>query len=185
MKKSYFSTLVRSDVALTSGFNFPFVTSTPFSMCYPVDVQTTHSKRILSFLHLWILWTGQSNFSDFFSSSFFKMEDLQLSTLQILVFFFSKTRKSMNMPISASKKEHLSSRIKDCFSIITVAHTKTLDEIVSFENNRQVYMQYIVLYIYLYIYIYIYMWLYGYIYIYIYIHIYLVICVYIYMQTYQ
>ena len=106
------------------------------------------------------------------------MEDLQLSTLQILVFFFSKTRKSMNMPISASKKEHLSSRIKDCFSIITVAHTKTLDEIVSFENNRQVYLQYIVLYIYLYIYIYICGYMVIYIYIYTYIFSYM--CIHIY-----
>ena len=89
---TYFSTLIRSDMVLTSDFNFPLVTSTPFSMCFTMDVETTHSKRILSFLHFWIWWTGQSNFSDCFSSSFLKMED------HILVFFFSKTRKSMNMP---------------------------------------------------------------------------------------
>ena len=71
------------------------------------------------------------------------MKDLQLSTLHILVFFFSKTRKSMNMPISASKKEHLFSRIKGCFFIINVSQTKTLvfssimDEIRWFKNNRQ------------------------------------------------
>ena len=71
------------------------------------------------------------------------MKDLQLSTLHILVFFFSKTRKSMNMPISASKKEHLFSRIKSCFFIINVSQTKTLvfssiiDEIFWFKNNRQ------------------------------------------------
>ena len=137
------------------------------------------------------------------------MEDLQLSTLHILVFFFSKTRKSMNMPISASKKEHLFSRIKGCFFIINVAHTKTLvcsflvDEIGWFKNNRQIYLQYIVLHIYIYIYIcilyiyiysytYVYMWLYGYIWYNIYI-IYLVICICkficicicIYMQIYQ
>ena len=38
---------------------------------------------------------GQSNFSDCFSSSFLKMEDLQLSTLHILVLFFARTRKSI------------------------------------------------------------------------------------------
>ena len=70
------------------------------------------------------------------------MKDLQLSTLHILVFFFSKTRKSMNMPISASK-EHPFSRIKGCFFIINVSQTKTLvfssiiDEICWFKNNRQ------------------------------------------------
>ena len=46
---TYFSALMRSDMALTSDFNFPFVTSTPFSMCFAVDVETTHSKRILFF----------------------------------------------------------------------------------------------------------------------------------------
>ena len=113
------------------------------------------------------------------------MEDLQLSTLHVLVFFFSKTRKSMNMSISASKKEHLFSRIKGCFFIINVAQTKTLvcsflvDVIGWFKNNRQIYLQYIVLYIYIciiyiYSYTYGYMWLYGYIWYNIYI-IYLVI----------
>ena len=43
---------MRSDMVLTSDFNFPFVTSTPFSMCFAVDVETTHSKRILSFFEL-------------------------------------------------------------------------------------------------------------------------------------
>ena len=94
-------------MALTSDFNFPFVTSTPFSMCFAVDIQTAHSKRTLSFLHFLIWWTGQSHFLDCFSWSFLKMEDLQLSTLHILVFYFSKTRKSMNMPISVSKKEYI------------------------------------------------------------------------------
>ena len=105
---------------------------------------------------------GQSNFSDCFSSSFLKMEDLQLTTLHILVFFFSKTRKSMNMPISASKKEHLFSRIKGCLFIINVGHTRTvfssfLDEIGWFKNNRQFYLQYIVLYVCIYMVI----WLYS------------------------
>ena len=35
---------MRSDMVLTSDFNFPFVTSTPFSMCFAVDVETTHSN---------------------------------------------------------------------------------------------------------------------------------------------
>ena len=42
---------MRSDMVLTSGFNFPFVTSTPFSICFAVNVETTHRKRILSLLH--------------------------------------------------------------------------------------------------------------------------------------
>ena len=135
---------MRSDMVLTSDFNFPFVTSTPFSMCFAVDVETTHSKRILSFFALLSLMNGTIKF---FSSSFLKMEDLQLSTLHILVFFFSKTRKSMNMQISVSKKEHLFSRIRGCFFIINVAHSKTLvfssllDEIGWFKNNRLIYLQ--------------------------------------------
>ena len=46
---TYFSSLMRSDMVLTSDFDFPFVTSTPFSMCFALDVETTHSKRILFF----------------------------------------------------------------------------------------------------------------------------------------
>ena len=144
---------------LTSGFNFPFVTSTPFSICFAVNVETTHPKRMLSLLHFLMWWAGQSNFSNYFSWSYLKMEDLQLSTLYIFVFFFSKTRKSMNMPISTSKKEHLFPRIKGCFFIINVSQTKTLvffsilDESHWFKNNRQIYLEYVVLYIYIYIYI--------------------------------
>ena len=137
---------MRSDMVLTSDFNFLFATNTPFSMCFAVDVQTAHSKRILSFLHFWIWWTGQSNFSDCFSWSFLKMEDLQLSTLHILVFFFSKTRKSMTMPISASKKENQKRRLflhyKCCVCTKTV-FSFLLDEIGWFKDNRQIYLQYI------------------------------------------
>ena len=85
------------------------------------------------------------------------------------------------MSISAGKKEHLFSRIKGCFLIINVAHTKTLvcsflvDEICWFKNNRQIYLQYIVLYIYTYIYIYIY------IYYIVYVFIYVVIWLYVYI----
>ena len=79
----------------------------------------------------------------------------------------------MNMSKSASKKEHLFSRIKDCFFIINVTHTKTLvcssllDEIGWFKNNRQIYFQYIVYYIYIYIQLYIYANLYVYVFAYI------------------
>ena len=68
----------------------------------------------------------------------------------------------MSISIYATKKEHLFSRIKGCFFIINVAQTKTLvcsflvDVIGWFKNNRQIYLQYIVLYIYIYVlYIYI------------------------------
>ena len=44
-----FSTLIKSDMVLRSDFKFPFVTSTPFSMCFAVDFETTHSKIMLSF----------------------------------------------------------------------------------------------------------------------------------------
>ena len=53
---------MRSDMVLTSDFNFPFVTSTPFSMCFVVDVEITHSKRTLSFFALLNLING-TNFS--------------------------------------------------------------------------------------------------------------------------
>ena len=43
---------MRSDMVLTSDVNFPFVTRTPFSMCFAVDVKTIHSRRILSFFLL-------------------------------------------------------------------------------------------------------------------------------------
>ena len=84
-----FHPLRGSDMVLRSDFKCSFVTSTPFSAFFTVDVETTHS------------W------------SFSKMEDLQLPTLHLSILLFSKTRKSMNTygPISASKKEHLFSRI--------------------------------------------------------------------------
>ena len=98
----------------------------------------------------------------------------------------------MNMTIYASKKEYLFSRIKDCFLIINVAHTKTLvcsflvDEIGWFKNNRQIYLQYIVLYIYIYIYKCIYIYIY-YIQLYVGIHvvIWLYIFSYMHMQIYM
>ena len=121
---------------------------------------------------------GTINFFGLFLFIFFENGRLKLlSMLHILVFFFSKTSKSMNMPISSSKKEQLFSRIKGCFFIINVSLTKTLvfssilDEMCWFKNNRQIYLQYIV-YIYMYIYIYTYIYIYIYIYIYSYTYIY-------------
>ena len=103
-------------------------------------------KASCLFLHFLIGWMGQSNFSNYFSWSFLKMEDLQLSTLHILVFFFSKTRKSMTMPISASKKENQKRRLflhyKCCVCTKTV-FSFLLDEIGWFKDNRQIYLQYI------------------------------------------
>ena len=43
---------------LTSDFNFAFATSTPISICFAVDVETTNSKRILSFFALFNLMNG-------------------------------------------------------------------------------------------------------------------------------
>ena len=63
---------MRSDMVLTSDFDFPFVTSTPFSMCFAVDVETTHSKRILSFFALLSLMNGTIKFFELFLFIFFK-----------------------------------------------------------------------------------------------------------------
>ena len=49
---------MRSGMELTSNFNFPFVTSTPFSMCFAVDVETAHCKTILSFFAVFNLMHG-------------------------------------------------------------------------------------------------------------------------------
>ena len=46
---------MRSDMVPTSDFNFPFVTSTPFSMCFAVDVEARHSKRTLDTQFFWIV----------------------------------------------------------------------------------------------------------------------------------
>ena len=83
------------------------------------------------------------------------MEDLQLSTLHPSVFLFSKKGKSMNMSISASKKEHLFTIILSSgyFFIKNVTHNKTSvlsflsDKIGWSKNNRHIYLQYIILYI--------------------------------------
>ena len=57
---------MRSDMILTSGFNFPFFTSTPFSTCFAVDLETTHSKRVLSFFALFNLMNGTVKFFGLF-----------------------------------------------------------------------------------------------------------------------
>ena len=54
--------LMRSDIILTLDFNFAFVTSTTFSMCFAVAVETTHSERILSFFALFNLMNGTIKF---------------------------------------------------------------------------------------------------------------------------
>ena len=69
---TYFSALMRSNMALTSNFNFPFVTSTPFSMCFAVDVETTHSKRILSIFELLNLINEKIKFFGLFLYIFFE-----------------------------------------------------------------------------------------------------------------
>ena len=63
---------MRSDTVLTSDFNFPLVTSTPFSMCFAVDVETAHSKIILSFFALFNLMNGTIKFFGLFLLIFFE-----------------------------------------------------------------------------------------------------------------
>ena len=64
---------MRSDMVLTSDFDFPFVTSTPFSMCFALDVETTHSKRILFFFFaLFDLMNGTIKFFGMFLLIFFE-----------------------------------------------------------------------------------------------------------------
>ena len=61
-------------MVLKSDFNFPFVTSTPFTVLFDVDVETTHSKRILSFLPLFNLMNGTIKFFGLFLLIFFEDE---------------------------------------------------------------------------------------------------------------
>ena len=63
---------MRSGMALTSYFNFPFVNRTPFNICFAVDVETTHSKRILSFFALFNLMNGTITFCGLFLLIFFE-----------------------------------------------------------------------------------------------------------------
>ena len=66
-------------MVLTSDFNVPFVTSTPFSMCFAVYVETTYSKKILSFFALLNLMNGTIKFLGLFLFIFF--EDGKLETV--------------------------------------------------------------------------------------------------------
>ena len=70
---------MRSDMILTSDFNFPFVTRIHFSMCFAVDVETTHSERILSFFALLNLMNGTIKF--FGLSLFIFFEDRRITTV--------------------------------------------------------------------------------------------------------
>ena len=63
---TYFSSLMKVDMVLISDFNFPFVTSTPLSMCFPMDVETTHSRRILRFFALFNLMNETIKFFGLF-----------------------------------------------------------------------------------------------------------------------
>ena len=63
---TYFSSLMRSDMILTSGFNFPFFNSTLFNLCFVVDVETTHSKKVLSFFALFNLMNEAIKFFGLF-----------------------------------------------------------------------------------------------------------------------
>ena len=69
---TYFSSLMRSGTVLTSDFNFLFVNSTPFSMCFAVDVETAHSKRILSCFALLNLMNETIKFCGLFLLIFFE-----------------------------------------------------------------------------------------------------------------
>ena len=69
---TYFSSLMKADMVLISDFNFPIVTSTPFSMRFSMDVETTHSKRILWFFALFNLMNGTIKFFGLFFLIFFE-----------------------------------------------------------------------------------------------------------------
>ena len=145
-----FSSLMRSDIVLRSDFNFPFFTSTPFSVFFAVDVETAHSKRILSFLELFNLMNGTIKFFGLFLLIFF--EDGRPTTVTSapfgLLFFLNKEIYEY-FNISQQKRTPFS-RVKGCFFIINVTHTKTLvfsfllDEIGWSKNNKQICLQYII-----------------------------------------
>ena len=61
---------MRSDIILTSDFHFPFVTSTPFSIYFAVDVEATHSRE--SFFALLNLMNGTIKFFGTFLFNFFE-----------------------------------------------------------------------------------------------------------------
>ena len=65
---------MRFDMVLESDFNFPFLISPPFSVFFAVDVETTHSKRILSFSELFDLMNGTIELFGLFLLIFFDDE---------------------------------------------------------------------------------------------------------------
>ena len=58
---------MRSGMVLTSDFNFPFVT-----MCFAVDVETAHSKRIFSFFAAFNLMNAAIKFCVLFLLIYFE-----------------------------------------------------------------------------------------------------------------
>ena len=65
---------MRFGMVLTSDFNLPFVTSTPFSIGFAVDVEIAHSKAILPFFALFNLMNGTIKFCGLFLLIFFEDE---------------------------------------------------------------------------------------------------------------
>ena len=70
---------MRSGMVLISDFNFPFVTSAPFSMCFAVVVETAHPERILSFFALFNLVNRTIKFCGLFL--FISFEDARPTTV--------------------------------------------------------------------------------------------------------
>ena len=81
---------MRSNMILTSDFNFPFVTTIPFSMFFAVDVETTRCKRVLHFFTFLNLMNGTIKF--FGLLLFILFEDGRLTTVNTAPFgsFFLK-----------------------------------------------------------------------------------------------
>ena len=60
------------DIDIRLQIKFPFTISTPFSTCFAVDEETTHSKRILSFFALFNLMNLTIKFFRLFLLIFFE-----------------------------------------------------------------------------------------------------------------
>ena len=76
-------------------------------------------KASCLFLHFLIGWMGPSNFSNYFSWSFLKMEDLQLSTLHIWSSSFLKQGNLWLCQYQLAKKK---TKKEGCFFIINVVY---------------------------------------------------------------
>ena len=61
-----------SHIVLRSDFNFSYVSSTPLRALFVMNGETTHSKRILSFLALFNLMNGAIIFFELFLLVFFE-----------------------------------------------------------------------------------------------------------------